>query len=112
MTITNELIQQILATAREYCVFILKEGANRNQPDAEQIQGEHIRYLFELRADGKLSITCPVMNNSGLMGVGILNTSDLDEAKKILDQDPNIKAGRLTYEAHICISFPGDSLAE
>lgn len=112
MGISNEFIQQVLPTAKPYCVFILKAGANRNQDDAEQIQWEHVRYLMQLRYDGKLSVTCPVMDNSDLMGVGILNTSDLNEAKNILDEDPNVKAGRLVYDVHACMSFPGDTLAE
>ena len=112
MAISNEFIQQVLPTAKLYCVFILKAGVNRNQPDAEQIQWEHVRYLMQLRYDGKLSVTCPVMDDSDVMGVGILNTADLNEAKDILNEDPNIKAGRLVYDMHVCMGFPGDTLAE
>lgn len=112
MALSDDFIQQVLPTARPYCVFILKAGTNRNQPDAEQIQWEHVKYLMQLRYDGKLSVNCPVMDDNDLMGVGILNTADLDEAKSLLDEDPNIKAGRLVYDVHICIGFPGDTLAE
>lgn len=112
MDISNEFIQQVLPTAKPYCVFILKAGTNRTQADAEQIQWEHVRYLMQLRYDGKLSVTCPVIDDSDLMGIGILNTTDLNEAKDILDEDPNIKSGRLVYDVHICMGFPGDMLAE
>lgn len=77
----------------------IKSGPARNQPDADQIQWEHIRYLFQLSEEGILSVTCPVMDESNVMGVGILNTMDPEEAKSFLDEDPNVKAGRLVYES-------------
>ena len=110
MSITDEFIMKLLQGAKSYCVFILKPGPTRDQPDAEKIQWEHVRYLFELREAGKLSITCPVMNNPDLMGVGVLNLSDLEEAKDLLNQDPNVRAGRLVYEVSVCMGLPGDSL--
>ncbi|MEJ7676321.1 MAG: hypothetical protein WKG06_00255 [Segetibacter sp.] len=42
-----------------------------------------------------LSVTCPIMDESNIMGVGVLNTTDIEEAKSLLDKDPNVKAGRL-----------------
>ena len=110
MEITNEYIQQQLQKAKQYCVFVFKAGPTRNQPDAEQIQWEHIRYLFRLREEGRLLITCAVMGKAETMCIGVLNTTNLEEAQSILDEDPNVKAGRLNYETHICMGFPGDEL--
>jgi len=93
--------------SNEYMQEMLPKG----QPEADQIQWEHMRYLFQLRAAGRLAITLPVMDNTELMGVGVLNIADLDEAHDLLKQDPNIKAGRLVYEVHSCFGFPGDALA-
>lgn len=70
-----------------------------------------MRYLFSLRAEGKLNITLPAMNNSDLMGVGVLNISDHDEARQLLEHDPNVKAGRLVYELYNGFGFPGNALA-
>jgi hypothetical protein len=53
MAISNEFIQQILPTAKQYCLVILKAGPTRDQPDADEILMEHVRYLFQLREDGK-----------------------------------------------------------
>ncbi len=50
------------------------------------------------------------MDESNVMGVGNLNTSNIEEAKSLLDEKPNVKAGRLIYEIHLCMSFPGDGL--
>lgn len=56
MPVTNEYIQQTLPSAKQYCLFILQPGPERNQPDADKIQWEHIRYLFELREEGILFV--------------------------------------------------------
>ena len=32
------------------------------------------------------------------------------EVKKLMDDDPGVKAGIFTYEVHPCRGFPGDSL--
>lgn len=66
---------------------------------------------FALRADGFLPIVCPVNDGSGLSGVGIFTTS-VEETKKIMDEDPGVKAGVFTYEVHPCRGFPGSTLPD
>ena len=109
MPVTNESIQLVLSTAKSYSLFILKPGPTRDQPDANEIQWNHVTYLFQLRDAGVLNITCPILQEGEVMGVGILNTS-IEKAKEILDEDPNVKAGRLVYSLHSCMGVPGDAL--
>ncbi len=108
-TITDEFMKQMLPKTKQYVICILKAGPKRNQPGVEKIIWEHGRRNFQLRADGILSIVCPVTDGSNVRGVGIFNTG-LDEVKKIMDEDPGVKAGCFIYELHPCRSFPGDSL--
>jgi hypothetical protein len=108
-TITDEFMRGMLQKTKNYCVVILKPGPNRNKPEAEKIIWEHGRRNFALRADGTLSIVCPVSGGSELAGIGIFNAS-LDETKKIMDDDPAVKAKILVYDAYPCRGFPGDSL--
>jgi hypothetical protein len=72
--ITNEAIQGTVAKGKHYCVRIYKAGPIRNQPpnEADQIQKEHLRYLFHLKADGMLLINGPVIDDPVLKGVGRL----------------------------------------
>jgi hypothetical protein len=70
---------------------------------------EHGRRNFELRADGVLSIVCPVVDGSDVKGTGIFNTN-IEETKQIMDNDPGVKAGLFTYQVHPCRGFPGDCL--
>jgi hypothetical protein len=107
--ITDEFMQQMLATTRSYCLVILKPGPNKYKDGANKIIWEHGRRNFALRAEGLLSIVCPVPGGSNVAGVGIFN-ADAEEVKKIMDEDPAVKAEVLLYEIHTCRSFPGDNL--
>jgi hypothetical protein len=108
-TITNEFMLQMISTARNYCIVILQAGPNKHEDGVEKIIWEHGRRNFALRAEGLLSIVCPVADGSNVSGIGIFNAS-IEEVKQIMDEDPGVKAGVFVYEIHICRSFPGDSL--
>jgi len=108
-TITDEYMMQLLPTTKAYTVVILKSGPKRNEPGVEKIIWEHGRNNFSLRADGMLSIVCPVTDGSDVCGVGVFNAAP-EEVKKIMEDDPGVKAGVFVYEVHSCKSFPGDSL--
>jgi hypothetical protein len=108
-TITDEFMQQMRSTTRQYCIVILKTGPKMNEEGVETIIWEHGRRNFALRADGVLSIVCPISDGSNVAGVGIFN-ANVEEVKKIMDEDPAVQAGVLIYEMHACRSFPGDNL--
>jgi hypothetical protein len=108
-TITDEFMRQMLTTTRNYSIVILKAGPHKHDEGVEKIIKEHGRRNFELRADGVLSIVCPVSDGSDISGIGIFNAS-IEEVKKIMDDDPGVKAGVFVYELHPCRSFPGDCL--
>lgn len=107
--ITDEFMRQMLPTTRNYTIVILKAGPKKHEDGAESIIWEHGRRNFALRADGVLSIVCPVNDGSDVSGIGIFN-APAEEVRKIMDEDPGVKAGVFVYEIHPCRSFPGDSL--
>ena len=110
-TITDEFMRRMSSITRNYCVMILKAGPNKHMEGVEKIIWEHGRRNYELRADGLLSIVCPVSDGSDVSGIGIFNAS-VEEVKKIMDEDPGVQAGVFVYEIHDCRSFPGDCLPE
>ena len=75
----------------------------------EKFIWEHVRRNFALRAEGMLSIVCPIADGSDVTGAGIFD-ADVEEVIKIIDEDPGVKAEAIVYEIHACSSFPGDSL--
>ncbi|HJT55755.1 MAG TPA: hypothetical protein VJ761_04615 [Ktedonobacteraceae bacterium] len=108
-TITDEYMREMLSKTRQYCIMILKVGPNKQQEGAEKIIWEHGRRNFALRADGIMPVVCPVNDGSDVCGIGIFNVP-AEEVKKIMDEDPGVKAGIFVYEVHACRGFPGSSL--
>jgi hypothetical protein len=101
--ITDDFMRQMISRTRNYCVVILKAGPNRNKPGVEKIIWEHARRNFALRAEGLLSIVCPVSDGSDVLGVGIFN-ADINAVKLIMDGDPAVKEGVFVYKIHACRS--------
>jgi len=108
-TITDDYMMQMLGTTKNYSIMTLKPGPNINHPDLKKIIWEHGRRNFELRAEGLLSIVCPVTEDADIQGFGIFST-DVEATKRILDGDPAVTEGVFVYEVYPVKSFPGDSL--
>ncbi len=110
--ITDDYMQAMLKTTKLYTLIILRRASGRSDPGADRIVWEHGRRLLALRRDGLLSIVCPlVKDESDVAGICIFNT-DLGETRRVMDDDPTVKAGIFSYEAHVLSGFPGDSLAK
>jgi hypothetical protein len=62
-----------------------------------------------LQAEGVLPIVCPVPDDTDLAGIGIFTVSP-EEAARIMDEDPGVRAGLFTYEVHASRSLPGSAL--
>ena len=108
-TITDEFMQKALSTAKEFYIVILKATQKRTELGVEKILWEHVRRNFSLREDGILPIVCPINDKSDIRGIGIFNTS-AEEVRKLMDEDPGVKAEIFRYEIHPCRGFPGDCL--
>jgi hypothetical protein len=104
-------MKEMIAKTKSYTLVLLKAGPKRNEPGIEKIIWEHGRRNFMLRAEGVLPIVCPVADGSEIRGVGIFNAG-VDAVKRVMDEDPGVKAGLYVYEMHSCRSFPGDRLPE
>jgi hypothetical protein len=107
--ISDAEMQRGLTSTRAYTVVILKRGPAYDPPRSDPIIREHGRRNFALRAVGLLSIVCPIADGSEVAGIGVLN-ADAPTVEQILDGDPAVKAGVLTFEVHPARSFPGDCL--
>jgi hypothetical protein len=107
--ISDEEMQAGLAQTREYTALLLKAGEKYGTEGSDQIVWEHGRRNFALRADGVLSVVCPVTDDTDLCGVAIFNATPAETAA-LMDDDPGVKAGVFTYEVHPVRSFPGDAL--
>jgi hypothetical protein len=108
--ITDEYMNSMLKTLKPYTVVLLRATPKRNESGADQIVWEHGRRNLALRKDGRLCIVLPGNDESGVSGMMIFWT-DVEETRKIMDEDPSVKAGIYAYDIHSVLGFPGDSLA-
>ena len=107
--ISDDDMRAGMAQTREYSVVLLRAGERYGEEGSDAIVWEHGRRNFSLRADGLLSIVCPVRDDSDLCGVGIFNAT-VDETTKLMEDDPGVQAGVFTFQVHPARSFPGDAL--
>lgn len=107
--ITDEMMMQALQHTKDYCIVLLVPNQITPPENLRQILWEHARRNFSLRADGILSIVCPVTEEGNLSGLGIFNCS-MEKTREIMDGDPAVLAGIFRYEIYPCKSFPGDQL--
>lgn len=107
--ITDQYMHEMLAKTKTYTAVLLRVTERASESDARQIIWEHGRRNFALRTEGKLPIVCPVTDNSDWAGIGIFDATP-EEVDRIMEDDPGIKAGLLTYERHPVRGFPSSSL--
>jgi uncharacterized protein YciI len=61
---------------------------------------EHQHYVDELRHTSKLSAAGPVEGDSRMIGIIVFHRIPLEEAEHLIGDDPAVKAGVLSVEAH------------
>lgn len=107
--ITDDFMRAMMLKTKAYTVVILKTTPKLQEPGADQIVWEHGRRNFGLRQEGKLVVVCPIRDDSNVSGIGIFN-ADVESTRKIMAEDPGVRAGIFRYEIHASRSFPGDYL--
>ncbi|MGH3563336.1 MAG: hypothetical protein ACRDTN_16525 [Mycobacterium sp.] len=108
-TFTDDEINALLLTAKPYSIVIVKSGPNFTDDTALALSWEHNRRNFGLRADGRLAVVLRVMDDSDVYGVEVFDAT-VEDTIAVMNDDPGVQAGVLTYEVHLGRGFPGDSL--
>jgi uncharacterized protein YciI len=95
-----------------YYLVFLKKGANRTQDSVtvKKLQEGHMAHLTKMADSGKMDIAGPVNSDGDLRGICIYNTATKEEAEKLANEDPMVKAGRLAVEVLPFYSAKGASL--
>jgi hypothetical protein len=107
--ITDAFMRDMMTRTRAYTIVLLRKTANRAEPGADTIVWEHGRRNFQLRAEGKLAIVCPIGESDEWAGVAIYDAEPA-EVRRLMEGDPGVQAGIFTYEILPTRSFPGDHL--
>ena len=86
-----------------YQLVLLKRGPAWTpdaSPELEKLQQEHLTHLFNLGEAGKIVIAGPFseQDDESLRGMCLYRVGSVDEARKLAEADPAVKAGRLKVE--------------
>ena len=106
---SDEVMRERLAKAAVYTLVVLRKTSKYGVDGTPGLIWEHGRRNMGLLADGLMPIVCPVGDETGLAGISIF-VDGPDEVRAIMDGDPAIQAGVLSYTVHSCRSFPGSAL--
>jgi hypothetical protein len=109
--VTDEQMHQRLETVRQYTVALLRATPAFVRPDVNPIIWEHGRMNMALVDAGILAVVLPVADDSELAGLQVF-TVDVEEARTVMESDPAVAAGILSYELHPVRGFPGSTLPE
>jgi hypothetical protein len=108
--VTDGMLAGALTASSRFTVAILKAGPRFALPGPDRhdevtaIIWAHGRRNYALYLAGLLPVVCPIADGSGVAGVGIF-AADESAVTEILDADPAIRAGVLTYELHPTRTF-------
>jgi len=68
--------------------------------ETRRMQEGHLANFAKLAEAGKLIVAGPFGDNGELRGMLIFKLESADEARKLMEADPMLKAGRLTLDLH------------
>lgn len=88
-------------TLEKYTLLLAHQGDrwNPKAPDFQSIVKQHVAYVTNLMDQGKLAVAGPFQDGGELKGIFIYSVS-LEEAMKLENEDPVVKAGEFKLEAH------------
>jgi uncharacterized protein YciI len=94
---------------RSYVFVVLKTGPKKMPagPERDKMFEGHFANINKLAAAGKLAVAGPFDGVDGWRGMFIFATSDIDEAKKYVADDPVIINGEMVAEYHKLYSSAG-----
>jgi uncharacterized protein YciI len=97
---------------KNYFMVFLKKGPNRNQDslEVEKLQMAHLYNITKLHAEGKLVLAGPFLDDGDIRGIFVFDVPTLEEVKKLVETDPAVISGRLSYEVHPWMTQQGACL--
>ena len=87
---------------KKYTMAFLKKGLNRNlsEDEATKLQRQHLDNIHQMVEDGILLLAGPFLDDGDIRGIYIFDIESVEEAKKIAEADPAVKAGSLILDIH------------
>ncbi|MBL7995689.1 hypothetical protein JNM05_09985 [bacterium] len=99
---TQDKKEPAVGEMKQYFFVMLKRGPNRGQDSvtSRKLQEGHMENIERMANEGKLAIAGPFGDNGDWRGIFIFDMKTMEDVIKEVEQDPAIRAGRLSYEIH------------
>ena len=97
--VDEKYINEQIGKVNEYTLLTYGLGQPTAPRDSvDKWKMEHLKLLFQLQVDGKISFFGPVGKDPSIVGIAIFNTSDEAVVKQYIEKDPFIRNNVLTYK--------------
>ena len=112
MAVTREQIQKELGAGKPYIVAILRRGKKfiTDKTEAEAMRAKHFAHLFQLRAEGKVSVVFGTRENGEIRTIELFRLSDKVEVEQLVKGDPAVHAEHFSFELLQVTGLPGDTV--
>lgn len=109
---TIEQIMQEVSKGRQYVFVFFKKGQTPavGQNEMQSLQMEHLKFLFTLKTEGKISVFGPFLEGGELEGFAIFNETEFEKVKAIMETEPFMQRGMMKYEMVKWFGLPGTVL--
>jgi uncharacterized protein YndB with AHSA1/START domain len=107
--VTDTTMQTRLASTAGYTALVLHTTESFARPEHDALIWEHGRRNMALVEAGLLTVVLPVIDDSAVAGYAVF-TTDMETTRRVIDDDPGVRAGIFGYELHPVRGFPGATL--
>ena len=97
--VDEKYINEQIGKVNQYTLLTYGLGQTSAPKDSvDKWKMGHLKVLFQLQKDGKISFFGPVANDPSIVGIAIFNTSDEALVKQQIEKDPFVRNKVLTYK--------------
>lgn len=110
-SVDEKYINEQIGRVNEY--ILLTYGLGQPTAPSDSVakwKNGHLKVLFQLQVDGKISFFGPVGKDPSIVGIAIFNTNDEALVKQYIEKDPFIRNNVLTYKLSKWWSVPEQKL--
>ena len=86
---------------RDYWLAVWRPHDSTTAEDIAAVVDEHVEWLLGLESDGALLLSGPLLEGPGTRpgsGITVVRAADADEARRLAEQDPFVRAGLRTFD--------------
>lgn len=92
------------------CIYVRGEKQAESQEAEMDLQKRHLEHISKMAEDGAVCMAGPFDNKGDKRGVLVFNTATEEQARALVDQDPKVLAGILSYEMYPWWAAKGSKL--